>query len=48
VNFAKGQRKDDIAHEYLADRTGTPPLQAASRSYNTALENLSRTTLLVA
>jgi len=35
-----------LAH--LADRTGTPPLQAASRSYNTALENLSRTTLLVA
>ena len=35
-----------LAH--LADRTGTPALQAASRSYNTALENLSRTTLLVA
>jgi hypothetical protein len=36
-----------LAH--LADHTGTPPpLQAASRAYNTALENLSNTTLLAA
>ena len=35
-----------LAH--LADRTGTPPLQAASRAYNTALESLSRATLFAA
>ncbi|UGT90369.1 hypothetical protein LTS72_18770 [Mycobacterium ostraviense] len=35
-----------LAH--LADHTGAPSLQAASRAYNTALENLSRTTLLAA
>ena len=35
-----------LAH--LADHTGAPPLQAASRAYNTALENLSHTTLLAA
>ncbi|MGB9302415.1 MAG: hypothetical protein WCB92_01670 [Mycobacterium sp.] len=35
-----------LAH--LADHNGAPPLQAASRAYNTALENLSRTTLLAA
>jgi hypothetical protein len=36
-----------LAH--LADNTTTPPpLQQASRAYNTALENLSRTTLLAA
>ena len=35
-----------LAH--LADQTAPPPLQAASRAYNTALENLSRTTLLAA
>jgi hypothetical protein len=35
-----------LAH--LADRTGAPPLQQASRAYNTALENLSSTTLLAA
>jgi len=33
-----------LAH--LADHTGAPPLHAASRAYNAALENLSRTTLL--
>jgi hypothetical protein len=35
-----------LAH--LADRTGPPPLQQASRAYNAALENLSSTTLLAA
>ncbi len=35
-----------LAH--LADHTGAPPLQAASRAYNDALENLSHTTRLVA
>jgi hypothetical protein len=35
-----------LAH--LADQTAPPPLQAASRAYNTALENLSRTALLAA
>lgn len=35
-----------LAH--LADHNSMPPLQAASRAYNTALENLSRTTLLAA
>jgi hypothetical protein len=35
-----------LAH--LADHTGAPPLQAASRAYNTALENLSCTTLFAA
>ena len=35
-----------LAH--LADRTGAPPLQRASRAYNAALENLSSTTLLAA
>jgi hypothetical protein len=35
-----------LAH--LADHTGTPPLQQASRAYNAALENLSSTTLLAA
>ena len=35
-----------LAH--LADHTGAPPLQQASRAYNAALENLSRTTLLAA
>jgi hypothetical protein len=35
-----------LAH--LADHTGAPPLQAASRAYNNALENLSHTTLLAA
>lgn len=35
-----------LAH--LADHTNAPPLQAASRAYNTALENLARTTLLAA
>jgi hypothetical protein len=33
---------------YLATPTNAPPLRAASRAYNTALENLSRTTLLAA
>jgi hypothetical protein len=32
----------------LIDTTGTPPLQAASRAYNIALENLCCTTLLTA
>jgi hypothetical protein len=32
----------------LADHTNAPPLQAASRAYNNALENLTRTTLLAA
>ena len=35
-----------LAH--LADHTAAPPLQAASRAYNNALENLSRATLLAA
>jgi hypothetical protein len=35
-----------LAH--LADNTTAPPLQQASRAYNNALENLSRTTLLAA
>jgi hypothetical protein len=35
-----------LAH--LADHTSAPPLQAASRAYNDALENLSHTTLLAA
>jgi len=35
-----------LAH--LADHTTAPPLQAASRAYNNALENLSHTTLLAA
>ncbi|PIJ36165.1 hypothetical protein BMW24_005460 [Mycobacterium heckeshornense] len=35
-----------LAH--LADRTTASPLQQASGAYNTALENLSRTTLLAA
>jgi hypothetical protein len=35
-----------LAH--LADRTNTPPLQRASRAYNTALETLSSATLLAA
>jgi hypothetical protein len=35
-----------LAH--LADHTTAPPLHAASRAYNTALENLSRTALLAA
>lgn len=35
-----------LAH--LADHTGAPPLRAASHTYNDALENLGRTTLLVA
>jgi hypothetical protein len=33
---------------YLADHTHPPPLGAASRTYNDALENLSRTTGLTA
>ena len=32
----------------LADHTNAPPLRAASRAYNEALENLSHTTLLAA
>jgi hypothetical protein len=35
-----------LAH--LIDTTGTPPLQAASRAYKIALENLGRTKLLTA
>jgi hypothetical protein len=35
-----------LAH--LTDHTNAPPLQAASHAYNTALENLTRTTLLAA
>jgi hypothetical protein len=35
-----------LAH--LADHTGVPPLQAASRAYNAAIENLSSTTGLAA
>ena len=35
-----------LAH--LADHTGAPPLRAASRAYNKAIENLSHTTLLAA
>jgi hypothetical protein len=35
-----------LAH--LADHTNAPPLRAASRKYNTILENLTRTTLLAA
>jgi hypothetical protein len=33
---------------YLADHTGAPPLQAASRTYNAALEKLGKTTLFAA
>ncbi|HZE17129.1 MAG TPA: hypothetical protein VE197_16325, partial [Mycobacterium sp.] len=35
-----------LAH--LADHTGAPPLQKASRAYNATLEKLSRTTRLAA
>jgi hypothetical protein len=31
-----------------ADHAAVPPLQAASRAYNAAIENLSSTTLLAA
>jgi hypothetical protein len=35
-----------LAH--LADHTNAPPLRTASHAYNTALENLTHTTLLAA